>query len=214
MQLLQKINDLKEKKIRLLKKARTSKSIARKALLRTSALTSHLQLKHYENFKKTSNSHLKVFLSTKGLNETKIPATLKNKYIKKIIKLSNNHKNLGTPGTRVNEVPGSFSTNEPSLKDIKKHLRKLKNVKPKAILYSYVVDTNNEIWFGHAFVLTQKNTLRSFKNIKQKASKHDKTDTNIVVNNTENIEVPDIIDANTVIDAATDTVLTSAPDTN
>jgi hypothetical protein len=189
MQLSQKISSLKEKKIALLKNLRNSNSVLRKIKTRSALLSTNLETKHFKNFlnKKLATAlTLKSFLGCKGLKANKITSDIKQKYTKKIINNHGNLPNVVVPGVKAVEIPSSFTVKEPTLKEYIKKFSARKNLNIKAILYSYVVDSNQEIWYGHVYVLTKKGVLRSAKKIEQRLKSK--------TNNTNNI--PASVDAN------------------
>jgi hypothetical protein len=168
MHLTQKIAHLKEKKANLIKKYRKSRSALKNVKTRAKILATNLQIKHFQNFSTPglkTKIQLKVFTGAEGLKKVKVPVKLKNKYAKKIANHNKDNTNIGLPGVKLADVPNTFTTTEPSLREFRKLFKHLRRLKPKAIVYSYAVDKNSEIWFGHVYILTKKNRLKSVKHL-------------------------------------------------
>jgi hypothetical protein len=194
MQLSEKIDSLKKRKIDLTKKARKCKSAYVRVLTRSKIASTLIELIHFRNIlKDTTARHkkqLKVHVGIKGIRSNSVAKKLNKKYAKRLIKHSNKQVNTGIPGTHLTEIPNTFVTNEPKVKGYADILNNFAKLKIKAVAYSYAVDSNNEIWYGNVFLITKKHTLRSLNKLKQKLLKRE------IKNERNNIVIPDVIDAN------------------
>ena len=197
MQLSEKIDSLIKRKIDLTKKVRKCKSTYVRVLTRSKIASTLIELIHFKNVLKNistdSNKQLKVHIGCKGILSKSALKRLHKKYTKKIVKKSNSQSNFGIPGAHLTEIPSSFITNEPKLKNYTEILNSFKKLKVKALLYSYTIDSNNEIWFGNPFFVTKNHKLRNVDRVEQRALNKGINSIKIT-----GVKVPDLIDANTL----------------